>query len=227
MDGGVNNEMNDGVNNGVNSQDEWHKANLNPMGEDVHGGEGLETLRVEVLSDKGSTYYAYAHILIVTFDVIAWRIPRAKIPKSWDHVPAAQCPAAHSYSVDFASLGSPQHHHAASGVQDLKEFILPFTPDPLLPTHKVLLTEMLILTHYHYQLLIPTYHYCKSEVHLSSSGVGLTYHHYQLLLLSVQSTHIIINFVHHCHQVYIILFIGTCLIPYPLHLVLLSKEISK
>ncbi|KAI6003501.1 hypothetical protein F5J12DRAFT_783566 [Pisolithus orientalis] len=120
-----------------------------------------------------------------------------------------------SYSVDFASLRSPQHHCTASGVQDPEEFILPFTPDPLLPTCKVLLSE----------LLIPAYHYYK--VHLSSSGVGLTYHHYQLLLLSVQSTHIIVNFVHHCHQVYIILFIGTCLIPYPLHLVLLSKEMSK
>ncbi|KAI6008700.1 hypothetical protein F5J12DRAFT_782163 [Pisolithus orientalis] len=39
-----------------------------------------------------------------------------------------------SHSVDFASLRSPQHHHAASGVQDLEEFILPSTPDPLPPS---------------------------------------------------------------------------------------------
>ncbi|KAI5991764.1 hypothetical protein F5J12DRAFT_786308 [Pisolithus orientalis] len=99
----------------------------------------------------------------------------------------------------------------------------------------------------------------QSEVHLSSSGVGLTYHHYQSelwyyyilviysyccyqnqvsgndllpfltnsVLYVVQSTCIVVNFVHCYHQVYIILFIGTCLIPYPLHLVLLSKEMSK
>ncbi|KIN96781.1 hypothetical protein M404DRAFT_32911 [Pisolithus tinctorius Marx 270] len=44
------------------------------------------------------------------------------------------------YSVDFVSLRSPQHHCAASGVQDLEEFVLPFTPDPLLPARKALIS---------------------------------------------------------------------------------------
>ncbi|KAI5993128.1 hypothetical protein F5J12DRAFT_786009 [Pisolithus orientalis] len=106
-----------------------------------------------------------------------------------------------SYSVEFASLRLPQHHHAASGVQDLKEFILPFTPDPLLPACKVLLSE----------LLIPAYHYYKSEVHLLSSGVGLTYHHYQVSsFTAVIRTEVLVMISFHSSPI-------LCCIHYPVH----------
>ncbi|KIO00967.1 hypothetical protein M404DRAFT_29174 [Pisolithus tinctorius Marx 270] len=67
--------------------------------------------------------------------------------------PRHRLPARRLYASSLDVLAEPElapfhslraaadfHHHAASGVQDLEEFILPFTPDPLLPTRKVLIS---------------------------------------------------------------------------------------